>query len=45
MTKVTKAVFGYGRPSPSAMGLTFAALRLACAENRFCQELHGGTWK
>jgi hypothetical protein len=33
MKKVTKGVFGYGRPF--APGLTFAALKLACAEYRF----------
>jgi hypothetical protein len=33
MKKITKAVFGYGRPSQKAKDLTFAALRLACAEN------------
>ena len=31
MQKVTKAVFGYGRPS--VPGFTFAALKLACVEN------------
>jgi hypothetical protein len=33
--KITKAVFGSGRPSLRAMGLTSMSLMLACAENSF----------
>jgi hypothetical protein len=33
MKKITKAVFGYGRPSTKSKGLTFASLRLVCTEN------------
>jgi hypothetical protein len=35
MKKITKAVFGSGRPSRT-MGLTSAVRILACAENGLC---------
>jgi hypothetical protein len=44
MKEIAKAVFGYGRPSLRAMGLTSATRISACAENRL-RCLNGEFWE